>query len=115
MSKTLTSNVHVDGKWYGPDYPQNGAPPDGSVTNSAAYAEPTTGFADNRSLLQDYAPGAALSTAAAPEAVPDGNVDEVLDWVGADKVRAQRALEAEQAKATPRVTLVDALEDQLTS
>lgn len=36
----LTSNVHVDGTWYGPDYPQNGEPPSGTVTNPAAFATP---------------------------------------------------------------------------
>lgn len=35
----LTSNVVVEGKWYGPDYPQNGEPPKDSVTNEAALAE----------------------------------------------------------------------------
>jgi len=29
MSRRLESNVFVDGKWYGPSYPDAGAPPSG--------------------------------------------------------------------------------------
>lgn len=39
MSEQLTSNVFVNGRWYGPGYPQNGEPPAGSVTNPAAFAD----------------------------------------------------------------------------
>jgi hypothetical protein len=35
----LTSNVCVDGKWFGPDYPKAGDPPAGAVTNPAAFAD----------------------------------------------------------------------------
>lgn len=35
----LTSNVHVGGKWFGPDYPDAGSPPAGKVTNPAAFAD----------------------------------------------------------------------------
>lgn len=41
-----------------------------------------------------------------PEQVPEGTIAVVLDWVGADSARAQRALEAETAKDRPRSTLV---------
>lgn len=44
--------------------------------------------------------------AAAP---PDGKVDEVLDWVGGDRARAEQALAAERGRDKPRGTLVDAL------
>lgn len=50
-----------------------------------------------------------------PEPDPDsdgaatGTVDEVLASVGADPAAAAVALEAEQARAKPRKTLVDAL------
>lgn len=42
--------------------------------------------------------------------VPDGTVNQVLAWVGASVLRATVALEVENAKETPRSTLVDALE-----
>lgn len=35
----LTSNVFVNGKWYGPAYPDAGDPPAGAVTNPAAFAD----------------------------------------------------------------------------
>jgi hypothetical protein len=37
-------------------------------------------------------------TVDADEAVPSGTTKEVTDWVGDDKDRAQRALDAEEAK-----------------
>lgn len=42
--------------------------------------------------------------------VPDGSIDEVLDWVGDDHDRAQRALDAENCKSTPRSSLITKLE-----
>ena len=45
-----------------------------------------------------------------PDAVPDGTVAAVLGWVGDDRERAARALEAENATDKPRTTLVGALE-----
>lgn len=35
----LTSNVNVDGVWYGPSYTDAGNPPAGKVTNPAAYED----------------------------------------------------------------------------
>lgn len=49
-------------------------------------------------------------TAADPDAVLSGTVQEVLDWVGDDPARAQAALDAEEAKEEPRVTLLEKLE-----
>lgn len=46
----------------------------------------------------------------AADAVPEGSVDEVTAWVGQDKERAARALEAEKAKDKPRKTAVAELE-----
>lgn len=40
--------------------------------------------------------------------VPDGTIDEVLDWVGDDEQRAEEALQAELA-GKRRKTLVDRL------
>lgn len=45
--------------------------------------------------------------------VPDGSVTDVLAWVGDDYDRATAALNVEQAKSTPRVTLVQQLEAKL--
>lgn len=42
-----------------------------------------------------------------PDAVPDGTIAVVLDWVANDPARAQRALEAEEARGDKaRSTLV---------
>jgi hypothetical protein len=48
----------------------------------------------------------------APEVapVPDGTVDEVLEWVGDDPTRARRAADAEQAKDRPRTSLLAKLD-----
>lgn len=48
-----------------------------------------------------------------PDAVPSGTIPEIKDWVGDDSDRAQRALDAENANAKPRATLVGYLEGQL--
>lgn len=56
------------------------------------------------------AQGDERQTAQADDDVPDGSIDEVTDWVGDDHDRAQRALEVENAKSTPRTSLVSKLE-----
>ncbi len=38
--------------------------------------------------------------------VVDGTIKEVMAWVGEDSTRAERALEAEEAKKSPRATLI---------
>lgn len=45
--------------------------------------------------------------------VPDGTISEVKSWVGDDTVRARTALDEENAKSDPRVTLVAYLEGLL--
>lgn len=55
-----------------------------------------------------YGPEPTAEVAEA-EPVPDGTVDEVLAWAGTDADRLAAALEAEQAKSKPRVSLIDAL------
>jgi hypothetical protein len=42
--------------------------------------------------------------------IPDGTIEEIVDWVDGDPQRAFLALNAEQAKEQPRVTLVQGLE-----
>lgn len=46
-----------------------------------------------------------------PDAVPDGTIQQVLDWVGGDPAKADLALLAEYVRDAPqRTTLVAALE-----
>lgn len=45
--------------------------------------------------------------------VPDGNVDEITEWVGSDVGRARRALAAEKERKNPRKTLVAQLDEVL--
>ncbi|MEV4246969.1 hypothetical protein AB0J63_26595 [Streptosporangium canum] len=44
----------------------------------------------------------------------DGTINEVLNWVGDDPVRAEQAREAESAKEKPRSTLLTRLNEILT-
>jgi hypothetical protein len=43
------------------------------------------------------------------EGVPDGNVSDILEWVGDDKDRAREALDSERGKERPRASLVKQL------
>lgn len=61
-----------------------------------------------KALLGGADPGETPS-AASDDEVPDGTVEEVLAWVGDDKDRAARALDAE-LDGKDRTTLVEALE-----
>lgn len=59
--KQLVSNVNLvdeDGvsKWYGPDYPQNGDPPEGAVTNPAAFEVETVDMTPRELLEADADP-----------------------------------------------------------
>lgn len=48
-----------------------------------------------------------------PEAVPTGKIPAIMAWVGDDKERAQKALDAENATDKPRSTLVAELTELL--
>ncbi len=51
-----------------------------------------------------------------PDAVPTGSVDKVLEWVGDDRDRAQRALMAEQSKGDKaRASLVKTLSEKVST
>lgn len=64
--------------------------------------------------LVDEQPDKPATEPAAPDAVPDGTIPAVIDWVAGDKDRAQRALDAEQAKGeAARTTLVNQLQQLL--
>lgn len=52
----------------------------------------------------------AQAAADAANAVPSGNVAEVLEWVGDDVDRAALALSAENDRSRPRKSLVESLE-----
>lgn len=52
---------------------------------------------------------------ASPGDVPEGTTAEILDWVGDDLDRAQRALDTEQANERPRVGLTSELNKILSS
>ena len=62
----------------------------------------------------DHAADEVITNPATEAGVPDGSVDDVLSWVGADKTRAQQALDVENDRATPRTTLISRLHDVLT-
>jgi hypothetical protein len=49
------------------------------------------------------------------ERVPDGSAEDVLNWVGDDRARAEHALAVERASAAPRKTLTDRLAKLLDS
>lgn len=75
--------------------------------------EQQTAEGDRIDGVSDYDLAAELAGERRAEQMPDptdGTVQTVLDQVGDDPVAAQAALEAEQAKDNPRVTLVAKLE-----
>lgn len=49
------------------------------------------------------------------EEVPTGTITEVKTWVGSDVERAESALEVERGSDHSRVTLIEYLEDMVTS
>lgn len=53
----------------------------------------------------------AAPTAIPAAQVPDGNIDDVLAWVGDDSAKAKQALETEEAATKPRVSLVKQLKE----
>ena len=54
-----------------------------------------------------------VSQGSSPDDVPSGTVPEILTWVGDDKDRAQKALDAETENEKPRKGLVSQLNDIL--
>lgn len=74
---------------------------------------PSTPDADHPAPSGDPTTGGLPAGSDTPEPVPAGPVDAVLDWVGEDRERAQRALDAEQAAPKPRTGLTGQLEKLL--
>jgi hypothetical protein len=56
---------------------------------------------------------ANASSADGGDGPPNASIAEVLEWVGDDSARARTALEAENARPTPRTTLVAQLNDKV--
>ena len=81
------------------------------ATASMTNAEAAT-FLGESEVALSRAPALVAPQAAPPEegGVPDGTIAEVMEWVGDDPVRAQQALDVENAAETPRSTLISQLE-----
>jgi hypothetical protein len=107
MAKALKQNVHVDGKWYGPDYPKNKVTADvlDQITNPQAFEDADPAQIDMRVRADD-----GLEPVGEFE-LGSANMDEILAWVGDDPDRAQDALDAEGDRAKPRNSLVAKLEE----
>lgn len=66
--------------------------------------------ADKDATATSIEPVASAQAEAADDAVPT-KVDDVIEWVGDDESRAQRAQDAELERAKPRTSLLNALEE----
>lgn len=76
-----------------------------------------THLLDDGTVAGAYTPpepaAAAVDTPAVPAGSPpqpEGTEKQILEWAGADRERAERALRAEREKETPRKGLVSKLE-----
>lgn len=69
--------------------------------------EPEPGAPGDPTVRRDPETGEEIESD--EEAVPDGTIDDVMDWVGDDRSRASRALTAERAGQN-RTTLISRLE-----
>lgn len=87
-----------------PFSPKAAAKPDGSS------AEPDD---ETSTPVEPEAPVEPEDNGGNEEEVPKGTVKELEEWVGDDKERAQRVLDAENADNEPRKSLVKAMEDLL--
>lgn len=62
--------------------------------------------------IADETPAVVADESPGVDEVPDGTVDQVLEWVGDDVTRATAAIAAEQTRHDPpRKTLLEPLED----
>ena len=68
---------------------------------------------DDAAATTDDAAVSAPTAEDVEDDVPDGNVDEITEWVGSDVGRARRALAAEKERKNPRKTLVAQLDEVL--
>lgn len=86
----------------------------------ASYVSSFDSTAEQYALLTDAPPPVTPTLARADEgdAPPptiNATIAQLMEWVGDDPERAQQILDAENAKAEPRSTLVSQLEDLITS
>lgn len=110
--KTLTSNVHVDGKWYGPDHPRNQVTADvlAKVTNPAAFEAPTVGAPDNRFRHDDFGEVAPnLRAGEATGAAPTASRDEYSAMSKAELIAASEARGIEVSSSDTKDDLIDRL------
>jgi hypothetical protein len=88
--------------------------PVGAQVNAQITDTLVSGVVDDGGNVAEPAPDAPPPAETPPEQqvepVPDGTIDEVMAWVGTDPARARQALDAENAKPSPRSTLVSQLE-----
>jgi len=79
MSRRLESNVFVDGKWYGPSYPDAGAPPSGVNEKAFGTTEDDDGI---------MSPPQAREGLGYVDAPPDPGANEAPVDTGADPTPA---------------------------
>lgn len=89
-----------------------GASTSGSGNEVSPPAPSPASAGESEPVKETFPAGTAVPTAEGSD-VPEGTVKEVLAWVGDDKDKAQRALDAENATGDPRKSLVAELEERL--
>lgn len=114
-SPGVLAEVGDDSELAAPPAPAGGARPRVSGNPDAADAAATAKERlDAESVFRQTATGDGVVPGAAKEAdvdeVPEGSATVVLEWVGSDPDRAQRALDAEAERNQPRTGLTAALE-----
>jgi hypothetical protein len=67
----------------------------------------------NVEMMKSSNDGSPEPVEPAANAVPDGTVAEINDWVGDNTDRAQQALDAEEKREKPRVSLLNSLNEKL--
>lgn len=98
--------LHEAGKWFALNdhrsikNMERAPAPESAPTEQVSKPEP-----------QESAPSVEVPAPVAVEDdVPNGTANDVISWVGDDKDKASRALEAERAKDKPRSVLITTLE-----
>lgn len=114
MAKTLTSNVYVDGKWYGPNYPANKVTDEvlKAIDNPAAFESVPTGASDLRFRADDFAATDGLVGGDPPSLRVDRTPDEraELEKLSKDELAAlAEARQVDVAKSATKADLLDAL------
>jgi hypothetical protein len=115
-SKTLTSNVYVDGTWYGPSYPANKVTDDvlKAIENPAAFEAVPTGASDLRTRADDFAATGGLDANGDPPSLRAGEAGggerAELEKLSKDELLALADARQVEVKASAtKAELVDAL------